>query len=74
MNRLPMRIKRLASSPNCEASASSVCKVHRQTDFLLIGYDDVSVVAIALKIDNLLDVKSDEFIPRIEIDSLLCHW
>ena len=49
-------------------------EVDGQANLLSVGGNDIGIVAVALKIDNPLDIKSDEFVTGIEIQSLLSHW
>ena len=48
-------------------------QVHRDANFLLIGCDYIGIISVTFEIDNLFDVKSYQFVTRVEIDFWLCH-
>lgn len=49
-------------------------QIHRNTNLLFVGSNYISIVPVPLKIDNFLNIQSDKFIARVEIDPLLRHW
>jgi hypothetical protein len=46
-------------------------EVHCYTNLLLVRRNNIGVITVTFKIDDLLDIQTDELVARVEIDQML---